>query len=430
MKRILALTLTALSLLLIPETARAERIDAQEINLPAQGVAVTKDINMSRYRTSSVQAVYSDGTPASHTLVSGSKEVATIDVPTVSAALISAQASVTVNVSTTTGALLDSVTLNGVRFKEGTEWSVGASSIASAANLAAKIDAHPDFVATVSGATVTVKYIDYGTAGNGKAVTTTDATAFNLGAATFGSGINRESLTINGVTLTEGVDFNANSSSFTTASNLTTAINANATLLSQVVASSSVVTVTVTALKPGRNHYYVKSSTTGFTTTGFNLGADTKIDLTTDIFTKEAHALQTGLRVLYTTVSGTAPGGLTTGTTYWSIKLDENTYKLALSSTNALAATAIDITTLPTTNSSYSIAPLAFSTGAFNGFKWQGSNDGSNFSDLSIASITYSSSGNTLWDLDDYAYKWLRLSLTPPASGGLAVAVRVFGLKD
>lgn len=428
MKRILALT--ALIIALIPTTARAEKIEGLEINLPAQGMAINQTIDMGKYKHAGVQAVYGDGTPAAHTLVSGSKEAATITVPTATTALISAQASVTVNVLSTTTALTDSVTLDGVVFKEGTHWVVGTTSFTSADNLGARIDAHPDFVATVSGSTITVKYAEYGTVGNGKAATTTDATAFQLGAATFASGINRESLTIAGVTLTEGVDFNANSSSYTTTNNIAAAINANATLAAKVIASSATVVTTVTALKPGRNYYSVKSSTTGFTTSGFNLGADTNIDIDSDVFTKASHGFTTGLRVLYATVSGTAPGGLTTGTTYFAIKLNEDTYQLATSSTNALAGTDIDITSLPTTSSSYSLSPLALAVLAGNGFKWQGSNDGTNFSDLAIASVTYSAAGNALWDLDEYAYKYLRMVFTAPTSGGISVAVRIYGIEE
>ena len=49
-------------------------------------------------------------------------------------------------------------------------------------------------------------------------------------------------------------------------------------------------------------------------------------------------------RVTYTDGGGTAIGGLTDGTAYFIIKVDQNTIKLATSSSNAAAGTAIDLT--------------------------------------------------------------------------------------
>ena len=49
-------------------------------------------------------------------------------------------------------------------------------------------------------------------------------------------------------------------------------------------------------------------------------------------------------RVTYTDGGGTAIGGLTDGTAYFIIKVDQNNIKLATSSSNAVAGTAIDLT--------------------------------------------------------------------------------------
>ena len=49
-------------------------------------------------------------------------------------------------------------------------------------------------------------------------------------------------------------------------------------------------------------------------------------------------------RVTYADGGGTAIGGLTDGTAYFIIKVDQNTIKLATSSSNAAAGTAIDLT--------------------------------------------------------------------------------------
>ena len=71
-------------------------------------------------------------------------------------------------------------------------------------------------------------------------------------------------------------------------------------------------------------------------------------DVTTadDTLTITGHGYATGLRVVYTAEGGTAATGLTDGTSYYVIKVDANTIKLAASEEHALAdsPTAIGLT--------------------------------------------------------------------------------------
>ena len=438
MKRLIGLLLWAGLLPLLTITAKAEKAESLEINRPSQAVALTQSVDMSRWRSASLQATFSASTAPIHTLTSGIKESATITVANTSSAMIGVQASVTINVSSITGVSGDSVTLAGVKFTEGTDWSVGASTTISAANLATKIDAHRDFVATSAGSTVTVKYVLYGTSGNGLSAATTDSTYLVLGGSTFKGGVNSPTISINGTTLTETTDWAANSSSHTTARNITVAINANATLAAQVIASSANAVVTITALTPGLYNYTISASTTGLGISGFTSGMAGDIDASTDLFSEVAHGLTTGYGVRYVTTSGTAPGGLTTGTTYFAIKFNEDKYKLASSSDNAIAGTAIDITSTPTGLSSYTMTPATFTAGSA-GFYWQVSNDNTNWTDLkinstdlSMSSVTYSVAGatNKLWDLGTVTYKYLRINFAKPTTGGINLFVRIFGLRD
>lgn len=71
---------------------------------------------------------------------------------------------------------------------------------------------------------------------------------------------------------------------------------------------------------------------------------DTAVDPTTDQITKASHGLSTGEAVVYSNGGGTSITGLTTATTYYVIKVDANTVKLATSKSNAIAGTAINIT--------------------------------------------------------------------------------------
>lgn len=430
MKRILSFA--ALAIALIYNTAQAEKAEGVDINRTAQAINFTQSIDMTKYRTAGVQAVYADGTPGSHTLTSGSKQSGSITVTNDYAGLTSAQASVTVSVRDVSGASGDTVRLNGINFTEGVHWTAVTSTITSASNLKTVIDAHPEFVATVAGSTVTVKYVTYGTSGNGLPVATTDSTNLAIGASTFAGGVNQYTVTINGVVLTEGTDFVAQTSSRTTAGNLTTAINGNATLSAQVTASSGTTSsvITVTALYPGANSYFINTSTTGFAISAMTVGSASDISIADDVFTKSSHGLSTGLKVRYDTASGTAPGGLTTGTTYYAIKLNESRYKVATSSTLAVAGTAVDITSLPTTVASYTMTPPALSVGGA-GFYWQASNDNSNFASLSsISSVTYSSAGTTLWEFSPFPYKYLRMNFTGPTNGGLNVTTTIIGIEE
>jgi len=70
----------------------------------------------------------------------------------------------------------------------------------------------------------------------------------------------------------------------------------------------------------------------------------TAVDPTTDQITLTAHPYVTGEAIVYSNGGGTTIVGLTNGATYYIIKVDANTVKLATSKANAIAGTAVDIT--------------------------------------------------------------------------------------
>jgi microcystin-dependent protein len=76
--------------------------------------------------------------------------------------------------------------------------------------------------------------------------------------------------------------------------------------------------------------------------------ATTDVNITDNILTINSHDFKrTGFRVRFST-TGTLPGGLAINTTYYVIVLTSNTIKVATTRANALAGTAIDITTIGT----------------------------------------------------------------------------------
>jgi hypothetical protein len=70
----------------------------------------------------------------------------------------------------------------------------------------------------------------------------------------------------------------------------------------------------------------------------------TAVDPTTDAITITGHPYVTGEAIVYSNGGGTTIVGLTNGATYYIIKTDANTVKLASTKALALAGTAVDIT--------------------------------------------------------------------------------------
>jgi hypothetical protein len=97
------------------------------------------------------------------------------------------------------------------------------------------------------------------------------------------------------------------------------------------------------------NSYLTDTRSVGTGTGGSgNIGTMVeKISTTNDTLTIANHGLTVGNRIRLE-FPGTAPAGLAEGTDYYAIIVDSNTIKVATSSVNATAGTAIDITTTGT----------------------------------------------------------------------------------
>ena len=75
--------------------------------------------------------------------------------------------------------------------------------------------------------------------------------------------------------------------------------------------------------------------------------ANTVINTSTEVFTISNHNLSTGDGWIYNNAGNSNIGGLTSGTTYYVIKVNANTFKLATTLANAEAGTEINITSNP-----------------------------------------------------------------------------------
>lgn len=76
----------------------------------------------------------------------------------------------------------------------------------------------------------------------------------------------------------------------------------------------------------------------------FNATSGSVVDLSANTITKTNHNLQTGVAVTYSNGGGTSIGGLTSGNTYYVIRISSSVIKLASSYANAIALSAIDLT--------------------------------------------------------------------------------------
>lgn len=143
-------------------------------------------------------------------------------------------------------------------------------------------------------------------------------------------------------------------------------------------------------------------------------GTSAAVSTVADTATITAHGQFTGSKVALTT-AGALPTGLT-ATNYWLIVVDANTVQFASSLANSAAGTAIDLTTPG--YGTQTITPTALATtGAV--CKLQVSNDGTNFADVTSATVTITAAGNTYWELCVQASgrklraSWYRVLFTP-----------------
>ncbi|MGE3681953.1 MAG: packaged DNA stabilization protein [Bdellovibrionales bacterium] len=83
------------------------------------------------------------------------------------------------------------------------------------------------------------------------------------------------------------------------------------------------------------------------------------VDTSTDVITKTAHGLVTGLKVRVTTI-GTLPAPLAVDTDYYVIRVDDDNFQLASSLANAVSSTQINIT--DTGGSTMTVRPQIAST--------------------------------------------------------------------
>jgi hypothetical protein len=333
--------------------------------------------------------------------------------------------------------------LNGRILTNGTDWFTGASSTNTAASIVTAATGS-GFTATASSNVVTVSCASSGTFCNAYTLTTSSSAALLAGAAKFSGGVNNAVLSIKGIPLTEGKDFTAATSSATTAVNIANAINGNSALSAIVAASTGpigVVTTTSTAVGSSVNYSIWSSSQTALVpfASAMRGGTASAVLTASGALNVTKHGFTTALPVLFKVTTGTGPQDLVANATYYVVYVDANDFKLATTSAKAKAGTAdVRLSTQTTTGGgSFSLSPLAIS--GTPSWKWQYSNDGTNWNDLTttsggvaVSSVTFSSPYNdasSAWDLGSINFQYIRLNVVGPTQGGIKLKAVINGRR-
>lgn len=137
------------------------------------------------------------------------------------------------------------------------------------------------------------------------------------------------------------------------------------------------------------------------------------------------HGFGTAQAVHLASAPTTAPNPLTSGTTYYIIKITDNLVQLATTYAQALTGDEIDI--LLATSGNLTLRPKTGNL-ANAGYLWYGSNDATTWTAIassgeSVATSTQTLTvmgafgGTRLHNWGEYAYKYLRLTFLGPAEG-------------
>ena len=231
--------------------------------------------------------------------------------------LILAAAKGTVTVVDYTALAGKVLTVNGIALTEGVEWTAATSNVATATSLAGAITtATATTLSTGSaiGAVVTVTANTSGAVGNNITLVTNDAVHLTVSGATLSGGQNTAIVTVNGIALTQGVQWTAATSNSVTAASLASAITtATATTLSTGSALGNVVTITANAVGlAGNTITLTTSNSVNLPVTGVSSSASPLLTASTYAVLGDTAVTNTGNTVL-TGDLGISPGSSVTG---------------------------------------------------------------------------------------------------------------------
>jgi hypothetical protein len=143
-----------------------------------------------------------------------------------------------------------------------------------------------------------------------------------------------------------------------------------------------------------------------------NVGVASTVAVLANTITISGHGLVTGLKGQLTTTGGTLPTGVTTGTDYFVIYIDVDTIKLAASLADAIAGTPKDLTNQGSEGETFTFTATALTACIA---KLQGSNDGTNYTDLASQTVTITGDGSSLFNQYGVYYRYVKANLAMTA---------------
>ena len=401
------------------------------------GLAYSKNytLDLAPYNGSrvSAQVIYGTTTYSVATFTDGSQSTVSFTVVNY-AKLMSAKATDYLTVSAVTGLANAQITFTDNYYRStllinGRDWTVGATTGATATSIAAAINANiPGVTAVASGAIVYSTAASVGSRYNLYAMSSNNGN-ITVNAANFAGGQDAAYLTIGGTVLTygaSGLGTFSGASNGAMATSIASAITASS--LGLTAGATGAVVYATSTLNGTQYNYAVASSSPGYLsvsastmTGGTNSGATAG----KSYIYSSAHGLTLGLPVLYASNSATI-GGLTNQTTYYAIPEGANYVSLATTSARAVLGLPLVVTstTSQITAHTPSLTPLALAGSP--AVIWQSSNDNTNYvTAASTGSISISASGDLGVDFGAYNYRYLRLKATGPTAGGVLLQVPV-----
>jgi len=339
----------------------------------------------------------------------------------------------TITVVSTNGLTGATLTINGIVLTEGKDWSNVQTASGTAKSISrAILNNFSILTATfTSGGVVYTTATASGSRGNAYTIVSSTPAALAAGAAAFSGGQDNAYLTLNGQLLRNGVEWTATTTASGTAKSISAAIMARASLSNLIQTTwtaAGVVSATSTATGGSTNYSLASSTPAALSVFAARMygGLSSAYVLSAANVHVSAHGLATGLGVWFSTSSSVGLSPLVCGTTYYAIRVDADNFELSDTSTGAIAGNYITFTSSSATpGNTFTVHPTAFA-GTY-AFKWQASNDGTNFFDLSVTSVTYSAPGTYGWDFSTTNYRYLRVNVDAGTGGGLTLKVIVNG---
>jgi hypothetical protein len=381
---------------------------------------------------------YSTATLSADTFSDGAQSTGSFNVASVSG-LKCAVASDTVTINS--NLLLPSdwimVTLPGYRhgfqFSNNIDFLTGVNTSSTAINIAAAMNNSLPYVTASANSNSVSLTAQFCGAKYNSAGLYASSSSMTVTSANWAGGLDNAYVSVNGYKLVQGTSWNQNASANTTATNIATAINANANTSRFVTAAASTSHVNLTSNATGVNAYLLASNTANITKNNANMtsGATPGWSLGGTVINIPSHNLTLAYPVLYSVGSAPAATGLTDQTTYYAYVVDANNIKLADTSAHAVAGTNFAVlasTSSQTTADTYTLTPLAFTGSA--SAQWQTSDDNSTWASMTgISAVSISGTSSTSWASLDLSHRYLRMTVTKPTTGGAQINLTLTGTQ-